>query len=452
MVMTIKLKFFACLIFACASGANANEANIGEVLGDLSMPPAGDVSQKFPYGITQKTPPHLTKVNYESQKPYHKYRIQLRVFQGCPQIEISEGGRLWASWFGSNVQSERSPLHQDQFSVIATSGDDGATWKEVYIFDPSRLLDAGASDPMLWKDAKGNIRFACVRNMKLSEDDTDYTTSWEFTMNNPEYEFAGGWSAPRYLGNKNMSVMKPLIMPDGGVLRPMDDFKAMKNRNEPRIRFLREDAGGKPLFVSETADPDATFVEQMPIIRKDGSLFSFYRTKRGQKFMESFDGGKTWKLGGHYPMQFSIDTKCFLKTLPSGKVLLIANDVQMRGEDGKKFYYHTDENGKEVKEHGARRRMTAYLSDDDCKTFSKKFLLCGDGALSYPAATLGKDGAIYIVYDQGRATIGQHTIFLSKITEEDILAGKLVSKGSFLNRIVIRPSDHGGGRREGDTL
>ena len=38
------------------------------------------------------------------------------------------------------------------------------------------------------------------------------------------------------------------------------------------------------------------------------------------------------------------------------------------------------------------------------------------------------------------------------MTEEDILAGKLVNGVSFLNKIVSRPSDQGGGRREGDKI
>ncbi len=102
---------------------------------------------------------------------------------------------------------------------------------------------------------------------------------------------------------------------------------------------MKEDVDGKPIFVSEfPVDNDAVFAEQMPIIRKDGSLFTFYRAKKGQKFAESFDGGKTWKLGGYYPMQFSINTKCILKTLPSGRVLLVANDVQMKDERRQEQY------------------------------------------------------------------------------------------------------------------
>jgi hypothetical protein len=250
--------------------------------------------------------------------------------------------------------------------------------------------------------------------------------------------------------------MKPLIFPDGTIMRSMDDFKLVGTPDRVRIRFLKEDADGKPIFVSEfPVDNDAVFAEQMPIIRKDGSLFTFYRAKRGQKFAESFDGGKTWNLGGYYPMQFSINTKCILKALPSGRVLLVANDVQMKETSGKRTYYYTDENGREreLEEYKtARTRMTAYLSEDDGKTFTHKMLLCDNGQISYPSAALRRDGSIYIVYDQGRGVIGQHTIFLSKITEEDILAGKLVNDESFLNNVVGRPSDQGGGRRAGDKI
>lgn len=425
------------------------------VLGDTTMPSSGHISQDFPYGITGKTPPSLIKVNCKGQAPYHKHRINLRIFQGCPQIEISNGGRLWATWFGSNVQAERAPFHDDQFSVISTSADGGKTWKEVFVFDPSELLGGGASDPMLWKDPSGKIRFIGLRNIDFKGQDEFASSAWEFTMLDSENEHTA-WSPPRLLGNKNMSVMKPLTFPDGTIMRSMDDFKLVRDPDKVRIRFLKEDVDGKPIFVSEfPADSDAGFAEQMPIIRKDGSLFTFYRAKQGQKFAESFDGGKTWTLGGYYPMQFSINTKCILKTLPSGRVLLVANDVQLKEKDGKRSYYYTDDSGMQRdlgKNRTVRTRMTAYLSDDDGKSFPHRMLLCDDGQISYPSAALSEHRDIYIVYDQGRGVIGQHTIFLSKITEEDILAGKLIEEDSFLNSTVSRPSDQGGGRRKGDNL
>ncbi len=442
-------------LFTIAAALKAQTVEPTSVLGDTTMPAPGDTSQVFPYGITGKTPPSLTKINFKGQEPYHKHRINLRVFQGCPQIEISQGGRLWATWFGSNIQAERAPFHKDQFSVISTSADGGKTWKEVFVFDPSDILGGGASDPMLWKDPQGQIRFIGLRNIDFKGKDSFASSAWEFTMLDAEDEHTA-WSAPRLLGNKNISVMKPLIFPDGTFMRSMDDFKLVGKPDAVRIRFLREDINGRPIFISELpADADASFAEQMPIIKKDGSLFTFYRARKGQKFAESTDGGRTWKPGGYYPMQFSIDTKCILKTLPSGRILLVANDVQIKEREGRNIYFYRDQLGRERElssPRTARARMTAYLSDDDCQSFNHKILLCDDGQISYPSATLGEDGSIYIVYDQGRGTIGQHTIFLSKIREEDILAGKLLNEDSFLNTIVSRPSDQGGGRRKGDAL
>ncbi|TLD68359.1 hypothetical protein FEM03_22920 [Phragmitibacter flavus] len=422
------------------------------ILGNTTPPDANHLSQQFPYGITAKTPPYLTKINHEGHKPHHKHRIQLRVFQGCPHIEISKGGRLWATWFGSNVQSERAPNHDDQFSVISTSGDDGKTWQEVFVFDPSHQLGATASDPLLWKDAEGRIRFVGQRNLFVNDQELGDKTAWEFIALDPENPYTE-WSAPRLLGNKNMSIMKPLLMPDGTILRPMDDFKFIGHPTEPRIRFLNENPDGTVNFISEQADPDAVFAEQSPIIRKDGSLFSFYRAKEGQKFMGSFDGGRTWKQGGYHPMQFSINTKSVLKRLDSGRLLLIGNDVQMRDSDNGKVFFHTDANGQEIiiPKGQTRMRMTAFLSEDDGKTFPHNLLL-NEQDTSYPSVTIGKDGMIYMAYDHGRGTVGKHVIYLTKITEQDILAGKIINKNSILNSIISKPGDHGGGRRPGDSI
>ena len=197
---TLLLWFTCALLQANAARSFAQETaarHAHTVLGDTTMPSAEDRSQRFPYGITGKTPPSLIKSDFEGQKPYNKHRINLRLFQGCPQLEISEGGRLWATWFGSNVQAERAPFHKDQFSVISTSADDGRTWKEVFVFDPSELLGGSASDPMLWKDPKGNIRFIGLRNIDFKGRDEFATSAWEFTMLDPEDEHTA-WTAPAW--------------------------------------------------------------------------------------------------------------------------------------------------------------------------------------------------------------------------------------------------------------
>lgn len=86
----------AILFFASAAFCGG----VSEIVGDVSMPPPDDISQKFPYGITANPPPYLQKIiNKKGRAPY---RMNLRIFQGCPTIEVSDGGRLWAAYFGSN--------------------------------------------------------------------------------------------------------------------------------------------------------------------------------------------------------------------------------------------------------------------------------------------------------------------------------------------------------------
>lgn len=202
--------------------------NISDIVGNLSAPPPTDISQKFPYGITAKTPPFLQKIiNKKGRAPY---RMNLRIFQGCPSIEVSKNGRLWAAYFGSNEQNEggvtfakedkifphqpNETIHAAQYTVISTSADGGKTWKEVFVFDPSTVLIGSSSDPLLWKDADGNIRFTVVRNMDVEDKELGTTTTWEFTMLDQESENTG-WSAPRLVSKSNVSVMKPLVFPDG---------------------------------------------------------------------------------------------------------------------------------------------------------------------------------------------------------------------------------------------
>lgn len=94
-----------------------------------------------------------------------------------------------------------------------------------------------------------------------------------------------------------------------------------------------------------------------------------------------------------------------------------------------------------------RVHITAYLSTGDVISLPSKSVLREDGILSYPTVDLRKSGFIYVGYDQGRPNVGQQTIFLSKITEADILEGRLVSQSSSLNEVVSWPGYHGDGRR-----
>lgn len=439
-----------------------------EIVGDLSMPPPDDISQKFPYGITAKTPPYLQKIiNKKGRAPY---RMNLRVFQGCPTIEVSDGGRLWAAYFASNEQKEggdmfppedkifahqpNDTVHAAQFTVIATSADGGKTWKEAFAFDPSKVMNGSSSDPLLWKDADGNMRFAVARNMDVGDRQIGKTATWEFTMLDPESE-STGWSAPRLVCKNNASVMKPAVFPDGSILRAGDTFSM--GGNPQRAFFIKESRDGKIEFASrltdKKSDPRTTFAEQSIILRKDGSLFSTLRQKWSAPIsgFESRDGGRTWKEVG-FPLKISIDTKAVLFRAKSGNVILAANDASIAEmKDGKPVFAEVrDADGKSVRPVGTRSCMTAFISYDDGRTFPKKILL-DERSTSYPSIC-EHDGHIYIAYDHSRTGYRKQEILMAKITEADIEAGKIVSPGSALKMEISSPSKRGGGVRKGDDL
>ena len=100
-----------------------------------------------------------------------------------------------------------------------------------------------------------------------------------------------------------------------------------------------------------------------------------------------------------------------------------------------------------------RNNLTAMLSEDDGATWPYRLLLDGRNGVSYPDMGVSPDGSLYIIYDRERggykkqfadARAEAREILLSKITEEDIIAGQLVTDGSFLRKIVSKLGDYDG--------
>ena len=76
------------------------------------------------------------------------------------------------------------------------------------------------------------------------------------------------------------------------------------------------------------------------------------------------------------------------------------------------------------------------LSEDDGKTWKGFLMLDERTPVTYPDATEDENGNIYVTYDYGR--FQDREILMAKITEADILAGKIVSESSYLKRLVNR--------------
>ena len=152
--------------------------------------------------------------------------------------------------------------------------------------------------------------------------------------------------------------------------------------------------------------PNPDWHEHMIVERKDGTLWMLARTAKGIMQSTSTDGGKTWSE----PVDSAIkhpNARFHVRRLASGRMLLVKH-------------------GRPIDSHEGRCKLTAWLSDDDGKTWQGGLVLDERKGISYPDGFQAPDGTIYISYDRNRATDGE--ILLARFTEDDILAGKLTGR------------------------
>jgi AraC-like DNA-binding protein len=166
-----------------------------------------------------------------------------------------------------------------------------------------------------------------------------------------------------------------------------------------------------------------TFDEHMILEKQDRSLMMLVRTDYGIGVSYSYDRGHTWTEGKDSGLQ-GPSSRFFIKRLKSGRVLLVN-------------HYHFQN----------RNNLTALLSEDDGQTFPYSLLLDERDSVAYPDGVEADDGYLYITYDRERGDSKRNIaevknsareILFAKFTEEDILAGELVNKGSKLKQICSK--------------
>lgn len=136
--------------------------------------------------------------------------------------------------------------------------------------------------------------------------------------------------------------------------------------------------------------------------------------------MESFssDKGYTWSEPTFTAANIQHpSSRFFFRRLDSGRILLIKNGKDLHKNEGRNYF-------------------SAWLSDDDGQTWKGGLVIEDREKVTYPDGFQDPDGTIYITYDHNR---GPGEIMLAKFTEEDILAGKIVSPQSRLKMVIARP-------------
>lgn len=377
--------------------------------------------------------PALTSVIVESASAA-KYGPQNRRFQGIPGIARAPNGRLWATWYAGG--EDEGP---ENYVVLATSGDDGRTWSDLrFVIDPP--AEVRAYDPVLWLDPQGRLWWFHAQSYGWWDGRAGV---WAVVTENPESEYPS-WSSPRRIADGIM-MNKPTVLKNGNWLLPVSIWnrKPPEGLSSDNRRYIppdqlhwdparvgayvysSQDQGATFSPLAKVEIPDPQFDEHMVVERKDGSLWLLARNQKGMAESSSFDDGRTWTEAKAASIPH-IASRFFIRRLLSGRLLLVKHNP------------HLDTvwlSGKPVSNAWLQRSyLTAYLSDDDGKTWFGGLVLDERIAVSYPDGVQAPDGRIFVIYDYNRKT--DKEILLSVFTEEDVLAGHPVSTADLFKVLV----------------
>ncbi|MEA3208162.1 MAG: hypothetical protein QOE70_1219 [Chthoniobacter sp.] len=350
--------------------------------------------------------------------PGPEYDDQVRIGNMIIGIDRTPKGRLWACWVGNGD----SP---NGFFMLATSDDDGATWSKPRVVidptDPPGAPQRRALVGNLWTDPTGRLWLFFDQSLGYFD---SRCGDWFIRCDNPDAE-EPVWSQPVRFAD-GCTLNKPTVLSNGDWLLPVSLWT--RNRIGPAVLkeahhdldpirmanvFASTDQGKTWTRRGGVAFPGTDFDEHMIVELRDGRLWMLARAK-GISESFSSDKGATWSEPQPSAIQ-NLSARFFIRRLASGKLLFVKN-----GPIDKKL--------------PRRSSLTAFLSDDDGKTWSTGLLLDDRAEVSYPDGIQAPDGTIHLLYDWNRHTDAE--ILLARFREEDVLAGKFQSPGAKTRLLV----------------
>lgn len=358
-----------------------------------------------------------------------------RVWQGIPGIERASNGRLWSTWYTGDVGEGAI----GNYAMVATAAEVGQKWSRPTVIQGPKGTRIG--DPLPWIDPKGRLWIFYAQFTEKTATTPSMRATCAIRTDDPT-KAVPQWSEPFVVVEDGILFGKPLVRKeDGAWLAPFFvNGKPAWNEGKDTGVVISTDEGASWKWLGGTRVPEnlRNFSEATIAQRKDGSLFMVIRTTVGLYESTSADGGKTWTDIIPMPgFEKGPATRACMLRLASGAFILVYHDAPPNKSGG-----------------FGRAKMTVWLSDDEGRTWPHKLLLDERTRVSYPDAMQAPDGRIFITYDLGRYMAQEKSILVSILREEDIRAGRVVSKDAKL-KIVINQC-HGYGnhfdlRNEGEV-
>lgn len=346
------------------------------------------------------------------------------LWMGIPSIEVTKKGRTFLTYYSGGTTEQIGNF------VCLLKSDDGVDfgqpvavcWPEEghRCYDPALWIDPLGRLWIIWSRCPNDGLFAAICDDPDAEElvfGPEFFIGHNVMLNKPTVLSTGEWAFPVAVWNHGVRAIGAEYDSD---IEPKGSYM-----------YVTSDQGKTFRKLGYADVQKRSFDEHMFLELQNGVVRVFVRTTYGIGAADSYDGGVHW--GKDFDTGYKGPCARFhIRRLASGRVLLI-NHYGYPGQH--------------------RSHLTAMLSEDDGKTFPYKLLLDERKQIAYPDAAIDADGRIHICYDRERGSLRSklsdilscaREFLTACITEEDIIAGSLVSEGSYLQRVAYKLTEYKG--------
>lgn len=361
--------------------------------------------------------------------PGNEYGTSQRQFQGIPGLAVSPSGRMWATWYSGGVHEG-----PDNYVLLVTREAQGEWSEPVAVVAPPG--NVRAFDPVLWHDPLGRLWWFWSQSYSPKNGEIMDGRGGVWAVHADDSDSATlTFSAPVRIANGVM-MNKPTALASGEWGFPtavwdLWDYGCVKRDEMKAERFSNVTVSGdqgKFFGLRGGADiPDRCFDEHMIVELPGGRLWMLVRACYGIGQSFSMDQGRTWspgedsRLGGP-------NSRFFIRRLASGRLLLV-NHADLSPAEA----LSQCRAGQTWR---PRKELTAFLSEDDGRTWKGGLLLDERDGVSYPDGVQDHKGVIHVIYDRERHKAGE--ILMASFREEDVMAGKPCTPNAQLKQLVNR--------------